>query len=234
MRTYVKTWPDRVWAVEGANGAGRVLAQRLLESGERVLDVSVKLSARVRRFDTGHDRKTDAVDADSIAAVAVAVRTAGPRVLARDGELDGLRMLADRRDELARLRVQIVNRLQRLLSELIPGQRKRDLSTLQAKALLATVRPRELAGKTRRRMAVEELTDLVAVDAKLKKINAELKTAVLLAARAAQDPRRRPDTSPRSSSCVTTPKAAPTSCANSPTARPAWKHCAASNGACPT
>ena len=39
MRTYVKGWPDRVWEVEGANGAGRALAQRLVEAGERVLDV---------------------------------------------------------------------------------------------------------------------------------------------------------------------------------------------------
>jgi transposase len=31
MRTYVGAWPDRVWAVEGSNGAGRPLAQRLLE-----------------------------------------------------------------------------------------------------------------------------------------------------------------------------------------------------------
>ena len=87
-------------------------------------------------------------------------------------------MLTDRRDELARQRVQTVNRLQRLLSELIPGQRKKDLSALQAKAMLATVRPRDIAGKTRRRMAAEELADLVAVDAKLKKIKAELKAAV--------------------------------------------------------
>ncbi len=71
-----------------------------------------------------------------------------------------------------------MNRLQRLLSELIPGKRKKDLSALQAKAMLATVRPRDIAGKTRRRMAAEELADLVAVDAKLKKINAELKAAV--------------------------------------------------------
>ncbi len=28
MRAYVKAWPQRVWAVEGANGAGRPLAQR--------------------------------------------------------------------------------------------------------------------------------------------------------------------------------------------------------------
>ena len=88
-------------------------------------------------------------------------------------------MLTDRRDELAHRRVQTVNRLQRLLSELLPGQRKRDLSAAQAKAMLATVRPRDIAGKTRRRMAAEEIADLVAVDAKLKKIKAELKAAVL-------------------------------------------------------
>ena len=60
MRTYAKAWPDRVWAVEGANGVGRPLAQRLLESGEHVVDVPAKLAARVRLFDTGHNRKTDA------------------------------------------------------------------------------------------------------------------------------------------------------------------------------
>ncbi len=31
MRAYARSWPARVWAVEGANGAGRPLAQRLLE-----------------------------------------------------------------------------------------------------------------------------------------------------------------------------------------------------------
>ena len=176
MRAYAKAWPHRVWAVEGVNGAGRPLAQRLVEAGERVVDVPAKLAARVRLFDTGHNRKTDALDAHSIAMVAV--RTSGLRVVAPDGDLEALRMLTDRRDELARGRVQTVNRLQRLLSELIPGQRKWDLSALQAKAMLATVRPRDIAGRTRRRMAAEELADLVAVDAKLRKITAELKAAV--------------------------------------------------------
>ena len=177
MRRYVKQWPERLWAVEGGNGAGRPLAQRLVAAGEEVVDVPAKLAARVRLFDTGHNRKTDALDAHSIAVVAV--RTKGLRVVVDDGELEALRMLADRRDELARQRVQTVNRLQRLLSELLPGQRKRDLSATQAKAMLATVRPRDIAGKTRRRMAAEEIADLVAVDAKLKRIKAELKTAVL-------------------------------------------------------
>ena len=176
MRTYAKTWPDRVWAVEGANGAGRPLAQRLLEAGEHVVDVPAKLAARVRLFDTGHNRKTDALDAHSIAIVAV--RTDTLRVLKVDGELEALRMLTDRREALTRRRVQTVNRLQALLAELLPGQRKKDITSLQAKAMLATVRPRDIAGKTRRRIAAEELADLVAVEAKIKRATAELKTMV--------------------------------------------------------
>ena len=106
----------------GANGAGRPLAQRLLEAGENVVDVPAKLAARVRLFDTGHNRKTDARDAHSIAVVAV--RTEGLRVLKVDGELEALRMLTDRREALTRRRVQSVNRLQALLAELLPGQAK--------------------------------------------------------------------------------------------------------------
>jgi transposase len=177
MRTYTAAWSDRVWAVEGANGVGRPLAQRLLEAGERVVDVPAKLAARVRLFDTGHNRKTDAHDAHAVAAVAV--RTKNLRVLQIDGELEALRLLTDRREALTRRRVQTVDRLQALLAELLPGQAKRDITTSQAKTMLASVRPRDIAGKTRRRIAVEELTELVAVDAKIKKATAELKVLVL-------------------------------------------------------
>ncbi|MFD4325675.1 IS110 family transposase [Nocardioides sp. NPDC058538] len=177
MRAYAKAWPERVWAVEGANGAGRPLAQRLLEAGEYVADVPAKLAARVRLFGTGHNRKTDAHDAHAVAIVAV--RTRNLRVLKVDGALEALRMLADRREALTRRRVQTVCRLQALLAELLPGQAKRDITTGQAKAMLATVRPRDIAGKTRRRLAAEELVELIAVETKIKKATAELKAMVL-------------------------------------------------------
>jgi transposase len=177
MRKVVTRWPDRTWAVEGSNGAGRPLAQRLLADGERVVDVPAKLSARARLFDTGHNRKTDAHDAHAVAVVAV--RTSGLRVLSYDVQLEALRMLVDRRQELTRSRIQTVNRLQRLLSEQTPGKAKRDITTLQAKAILASVRPRDLAGKTRRRLAVEQLADLVTVDKKVKTLTKELKVMVL-------------------------------------------------------
>src|SRR4051794_10219000 len=45
--------------------------------------------------------------------------------------------------------------------------------------MLASVRPRDIAGKTRRRIAAEELAELIAVEAKIKKSTAELKTTVL-------------------------------------------------------
>ena len=83
MRKTVSRWPERVWAVEGSNGAGRPLAQRLLADGEHVVDVPAKLSARARLFDTGHNRKTDAHDAHAVAVVAVRTTEVAGAVLRR-------------------------------------------------------------------------------------------------------------------------------------------------------
>lgn len=58
-------------------------------------------------------------------------------------------MLTDRREALTRRRVLTVNRLQALLAELLPGQAMRDITPRQANAMLAGVRPRDIAGKTR-------------------------------------------------------------------------------------
>ena len=176
MLSYVAQWSRPTWAVEGSNGAGRPLAQRLVADGHHVVDVPAKLAARVRLLDTGHGRKTDAHDAHAVAAAAV--RAKELRVLAADPELESLRMVIDRRDELTRQRVQTVNRLHRLLGELIPGTTKRDITALQAKAKLASVRPRDLAGKTRRRIAADELADLIAVEKKIKILTKDLNAMV--------------------------------------------------------
>ena len=69
--------------MEGANGVGRPVAQRLLAGGERVLDVPAKLAARARVFDTGQGRKTDATDAHAV--VIVALRDQGLGELSVDG-----------------------------------------------------------------------------------------------------------------------------------------------------
>jgi hypothetical protein len=102
MLRFARQWPDWTWAVEGANGVGRPIAQRLLADTERVLDVPAKLAARARVFDTGQGRKTDATDAHAV--VMVALRDTGWPELSVDGDLQVLRLLCDRRDELSKAR----------------------------------------------------------------------------------------------------------------------------------
>lgn len=71
-----------------------------------------------------------------------------------------------------------MNRLHRLLAELTPGKAKKDLTALQAKAILARVRPRDIAGKTRRQLAADELADLVVIEKKVKALTVEIKAIV--------------------------------------------------------
>jgi transposase len=182
MVGYVNTiQPDperRVWAVEGCNGIGHHLAMRLLAGSEQVLDVPPKLSARARVFATGQGRKTDATDAHSVALVAT--RMAGLRPVVADEQLAVLRVLVDRRRSLGEDHTRIVSQVHALLLELIPGGAKRDLSAAQARKLIATVRPRDVAGKTRRRVAAELIGDLERIHARKKAADKELR--VLLAA----------------------------------------------------
>ena len=166
---------DRVWAVEGCNGIGHHIAMRLLAAGEQVVDVPPKLSARARVFATGQGRKTDATDAHSVALVGT--RMAGLRPVVDDEQLAVLRVLVDRRRSLGEDHTRMISQLHRLLLELIPGGAKKDLSAAQAKALLAKVRPRDVAGKTRRRVAAELIADLERIYARKKAADKELTRA---------------------------------------------------------
>ena len=161
-----------MWAVEGCNGIGRHIALRLLADGEQVIDVPPKLSARVRIFATGQGRKTDATDAHSIALVGT--RMSGLRPVVNDEQLAVLRVLVDRRRALGEDHTRMISQLHQLLLELIPGGAKRNLSAAQAKKLLATVRPRDVAGKARRRVAAELIGDLERIYARKKAANKEL------------------------------------------------------------
>jgi len=171
-----REYPDRVWAVEGCNGIGKHIAHRLVHDGETVIDVPSKLSAQVRVFATGNGRKTDPVDAHSVAMAALH----NPSLLRVevDDDLVVMGMRADRRDELGRARTQTLNRLHRILLELFPGGAKQFLSATQARALVATIKPRDLPGKTRRRLAVELIGELEAIDRKIKTLKKELTALV--------------------------------------------------------
>ena len=176
MNAYAQQWPDRVWAIEGCAGIGRHIANRLLADGEEVVDVPPKLSARARVFATGQGRKTDATDAHSVALVGT--RMTGLRPVVNDEQLAVLRLLVDRRRSLGEDHTRMVSQLHQLLLELIPGGAKKHLSAAQAKALLAKVRPRDTAGKTRRRVAAELIADLERVYRRSKEADKELKELV--------------------------------------------------------
>jgi hypothetical protein len=55
---WAQAWPQRQWAVEGATGLGRGVAQLLAAAGQSVLDVPAKLAARARLLGSGSSRKT--------------------------------------------------------------------------------------------------------------------------------------------------------------------------------
>jgi len=165
-------WQDRVWAVEGCEGIGKHLVLRLLDAGEQVVDVPAKLSARMRVYATGQGRKTDDTDAHSIALAGV--RMTGLREVVSDQALEVLRLLADRRRRIGEDHTRMVCQLHQLLLELLPGGAKKDLSAAQARRLLAGVRPKDVAGKTRKRVALELVVDLERLYRRKKEANKEL------------------------------------------------------------
>jgi transposase len=127
-------------------------------------------------FDTGQGRKTDPADAHHIAVAAL--RSKGLRQVVVDDVTVALRLLVDRRDGLGRAHTDLLNRIHKLLLELLPGGAKKYLSANQARELLNTIRPRDLVGRTRRRLASELIGELVQVDKKTKAADKELRELV--------------------------------------------------------
>ena len=146
MLTYAKQWPARTWAIEGSNGIGRHIAMRLVADGETVVDVPAKLSARARVFVSGQGRKTDAWRRalgragrypDSVVCIRSSMMSSAPCCGSWSTAADAL----------GEDHTRMTSQLHVLLLELIPGGAKKDLSAAQARQLLATVRPRDAAGK---------------------------------------------------------------------------------------
>jgi transposase len=175
-----RRFPERVWAVEGCAGIGRHIAQRLVADGEPVLDVPAKLSARVRVFDTGQGRKTDPVDAHSVAVAGL--RSPGLRAVVADDGTVALRLLVDRRDELGRARTETISRIHHLLLELVPGGAKKFLTRGQASYLLRTApAPVGIAAQTRHQLACELIDELTTIDAKIRAADKQLRQLVAAA-----------------------------------------------------
>jgi transposase len=162
LRRWAKAWPERTWAIEGSDGLGRLLARQLVAGGETVIEVPPTLAARARTLRTGHGRKTDGIDALSVAEVAAT--NPDLRHVAADGDTTVLRLIADRRDELSQQRRQAINRLHRHLRDLIPGGAPRHLSADAAAKLLGKIRPVDPAIVERKYVARQLVAEIRRLD----------------------------------------------------------------------
>lgn len=81
-------------------GLGHLVAQHLVAAGEPVFDVRAKLAARARLLEKRHGRKTDKLDAVSIALVAQ--RRTDLQPVAIEDHTALLRLPSDRRDDSQR------------------------------------------------------------------------------------------------------------------------------------
>jgi transposase len=176
LRQWAGQWKDRRWAVEGAHGLGRALAQRLVGDGEQVLDVPAKLAARVRVLSVGHGRKSDPDDAVSVAVAARSVPQL--RQVRVEDQAVVLHLLTKRREDLVAARTQTVNRLHRLLVDLVPGGASRNLTANRAAALLDQVAPTGAPAVTRWQLATELVADVRQLDQRIAALEARIKAAV--------------------------------------------------------
>jgi transposase len=169
-------WPQRRWAVEGASGLGRGIAQLLVAAGEQVVDVPAKLAARARLLGTSSARKTDLADAASVAAAAIHHQRLRP--VAPEDRTVILRLRSDRRDDLVAQRTRTLSRLHVLLADLQPGGAPRQLSATRAAALLRTVRPITDVDVERKRIARDLLADVRRLDRQIKVASQAIRRAV--------------------------------------------------------
>ncbi|MEH0825986.1 IS110 family transposase [Micromonospora sp. CPCC 205714] len=173
LTDWAARWPQRRFAVEGAAGLGRGIARLLAATGEHVVDVPATLAARARLLDTGGTRKTGAADAASVAHAAM--RHQRLRQVAAEDHHTRLRLLSERRDDLARERVRLLNRLHVLLRDLIPGGAALDLTADKAAALLRNTRPLTATDSCRRDLARDLIADPRHLDRRLHTNQAQIR-----------------------------------------------------------
>jgi transposase len=166
----------RLWAVEGATGHGALLAQQLVAAGEQVVDVPAALSARARLLDSGRKDKTDPHDARS--AAIVALRHRNLRAVVLEDHRQVLRLLARRHHQLSAARTRAICRLHAVLAEMIEGGLSKNLSAKRASIELRKVRPADVIGMERKRIATELLDEVRRVDRALVELHERVKTAV--------------------------------------------------------
>jgi transposase len=178
LERWATRFPERRWAVENAGGLGRHLAGRLAATGESVVDVPPKLSARVRVLSSGNARKNDGLDA--LAAAWAASRN--ERLAAVDPEIGSevLRLLSERRQLTWWPSVPGRSRQPpRALAGSSPRRGvARTLSAERAARILRAIRPKGSSARLLRRLASEVLRDVRTLDRKIADLGGRIEAEV--------------------------------------------------------
>lgn len=138
LLAWARQWPERIWAVEGAWYLGRGLAQYLAEQGERVHEVSGRLTAR-QRVHAVRRGKNDRLDAHAVATLLREEAERLPRVLVLDEDTAQVQLWSRTQAELTKDMTRLVNRLHDLLLLCDPEYAK-GLPALTTKAATQVLR----------------------------------------------------------------------------------------------
>jgi transposase len=176
LLAWAEPFPTRLWAIEGADGMGYLLAQQLVATGEHVLNVPATLAARTRLLGSGRSTKNDPNDALSVAVTAL--RTRDLRQVQPVGHSEVLRLLAKRNTDIGNQRTRLVCRMHALLLELAAGGIAKEINASDVDRFLAAVVPATPAELVRYDLAVELLADIRRLDDQLKASHKRIRSAV--------------------------------------------------------
>jgi transposase len=176
LLAWAEPFPARVWAIEGADGMGYLLAQQLVANGEHVVNVPATLASRARLLGSGRTSKNDPNDALSVAVAAL--RTSGLRQVRPVGHSEVLRLLSKRNLDIGDQRTRLVCRMHALLLELDPGGIAKEINASDVDRFLAALTPATPAEQVRYELAVELLADIRRLDEQLKASHKRIKAAV--------------------------------------------------------
>ena len=176
LLAWAKRFPTRSWAVENATGLGYLVAQQLVEAGERVVDVQPKLGARVRLLDNQAVNKNDPHDARSVAIAAL--RSRAPVEVRTEDHSAVAKLWSKRQRDLARARNKTACRLHSLLCELVPGGVPDEINAAKAAKLLASVKQDGAVTAARVELGGELLDDLRRLDVQIKESRKRLAAVV--------------------------------------------------------
>lgn len=176
LLAWAEPFPARLWAIEGADGMGYLLAQQLVATGEHVVNVPATLAARTRLLGSGRTSKSDPNDALSVAVTAL--RAQELRSVEPVGHSELLRLLAKRNKDIGNQRTRVVCRMHALLLELDPGGITKEINASDVDRFLDGVVAATPVEQVRYDLAVDLLADIRRLDEQLKASHKRIRTAV--------------------------------------------------------